>query len=367
MASVYSGQYWTGSYTYTRVRVDYSGTSATAVLLYTRTNAYSGATYESHLTFSFGGSSTTVSATKYGQMTDAEIARVSFSISTNGGTYSGSATGSAGTYFNFSGSVSIPSQVTSPSAPSVGNTTTAGPDWYTANVSISSWGTGGSSAQRYRELQIWTYSDSGLVTPRAYTSQYGSALSGVITVDNESNRSPYSTLTLVPNTRYVVGAFATNGAANSGSIRQGEHDTAPPIMSSEIDSVTDSSVGVRWSFPNQGGAGDLRVQYSLDGSTWNTVETTTGSGAKSGSYTISGLSPGTTYNIQTRLYRTNERWDYITNGNTLAVTVGGTDNLYCSVDNKTKKVKKLYASVNEQTKEIKHLYCSVDNKTKRIF
>ena len=56
MPTVYSDAHWTGSYTYTRVRVDYSGTSATAILLYTRTNTYSGATGAgTPAGFNFGG------------------------------------------------------------------------------------------------------------------------------------------------------------------------------------------------------------------------------------------------------------------------------------------------------------------------
>lgn len=109
MASVYSGYHSTGTYTKTRVRVDYdySSTTATAVLLYTRTNDYSGATSASGATFSFGGASVGWSKTFYGRQTDAEVARVNFTYSHGGGTYSGS---SDGLYLAFSGSVSIPAR-----------------------------------------------------------------------------------------------------------------------------------------------------------------------------------------------------------------------------------------------------------------
>lgn len=107
MATVWSGYYSTGTYTKTRVRVDYSGSSATAILLYTRTNSYAGETSAYGATFTFGGASVAVNKAFYGQQTDAEIARVNFSISPTGGTYSGSCNGS---YLAFSGSVSIPAQ-----------------------------------------------------------------------------------------------------------------------------------------------------------------------------------------------------------------------------------------------------------------
>lgn len=107
MATVWSGYYSTGTYTKTRVKVDYSGSSATAYLLYTRTNNYAGETSIYGATFTFGGASVAVNKAFYGQQTDAEVARVSFSISPAGGTYSGSCNGS---YLGFSGSVTIPAQ-----------------------------------------------------------------------------------------------------------------------------------------------------------------------------------------------------------------------------------------------------------------
>lgn len=109
MASVYSGYYSTGNYTKTRVRVDYdySSTTATAVLLYTRTNSYAGETSASGATFTFGGQSVGWSKAFYGQQTDAEVARVQFTYSHAGGTYSGS---SDGLYLAFSGSVTIPAR-----------------------------------------------------------------------------------------------------------------------------------------------------------------------------------------------------------------------------------------------------------------
>lgn len=107
MATVYSAQSWTGSYTYTRVKVDYNypSTTATATLLYSRTNDYAGETSASGATFSFGGSSVGWSKAFYGRQTDAVVASLTFSVSLGGGTYSGSSTGS---YLGGSWSVSLP-------------------------------------------------------------------------------------------------------------------------------------------------------------------------------------------------------------------------------------------------------------------
>lgn len=114
MATVYSGYTTTGSYTKLRVKVTYNypSTTATATLLYTRTNTYSGATGTSPLTFTFGGKSTTVNNKFfYGQQTDAAVASVNFTVSLAGGSYSGSTStpypGGTG-YMAFSGSVTLP-------------------------------------------------------------------------------------------------------------------------------------------------------------------------------------------------------------------------------------------------------------------
>lgn len=203
MASVYSDKHWTGDYTYTRVRVDYSGTSASAHLLYTRTNDYSGATTISGATFSFGGSSTDFSATRYGRYTDSEVASVSFSISMAGGTYSGSTGGySGGGYFAFSGSVSIPAQYTAPSSIS-GTNVADGTVRGRAKVSISvgNWGQS-SSAGTYRAYK----GGSG-------DSQWGSSSSSSFTFTGVSG----STTTSCAITTWYPGATNNHNLSGRGS------------------------------------------------------------------------------------------------------------------------------------------------------
>ena len=126
-------------------RVDYSGTSATAHLLYTRTNTYSGATGSGDATFSFGGASVGFNQTRYGQMTDSELASVGFGISMSGGTYSGS---SSGGYMGGSWSVSIPSQYSAPSNPTISNVSTT-TTTLTGTLNLSSWGNPSSGRFEY--------------------------------------------------------------------------------------------------------------------------------------------------------------------------------------------------------------------------
>lgn len=319
MAEVYSGYYTTGTYTKTRVKVVYSGTSATAYLLYTRTNTYSGQTGQTNGTFTFGGQ--TVTYTKYftGQQTDATVTSVNFTISTAGGTYSGSTTGTSPNLFAFSGSVTIPSQATAPTGLAMSNLS-RGVDSFTATVSVTGWGGAGDSSTRYRELEVWTKSDSGLVTPYRFKPVWGDTLSSSITVDNNSGYPTSNPLTIIPNKMYTIGIYATNGTYATGGQRQGNYSTKAPAPTVSKTSVTTNSGTFSYSIPNQGGQYSIALQYSLNsGSTWTTAATLTGSGAKTGTFTVSGLSAYTTYSMQTRTSTDAGQ----TSGSTVSFTTNG--------------------------------------------
>ena len=301
MASVYSGASWTGDYTYTRVRVDYNGRTATAHLLYTRTNTWSGATGSGDATFTFGGASVAFNQTRYGQMTDSELASVSFSISAGGGTYSGS---SSGGYMGGSWSVSIPSQRTAPSGLSCSNIR-RGIESFTATVGLSSWGNYVEDWTKYRELQCWTKSDSGLVEPRRWqpTAKSSSCpLSGDITVSNSSSVTSGSSFRITGNTMYTLGVYADNGYTNTGSQRVGNYTTLPYAATLSLNKAHSSSLDINCATPANGNAYPQKIQYSIDGgTTWKDGITVTGSSAQTNVMTISGLNANTQYTIKSRV------------------------------------------------------------------
>lgn len=204
MATVYSGNYSTGTYTYTRVKVDYSGTSATATLLYTRTNNYTYPTYETNGTFTFGGASTGFNVSFTGAIADAVVASVSFPISMAGGTYSGSASGQVGTFFNFSGSVNIPAQTSPPSATviMVSNVTSTSAD---VTYRVTSWGYP-STGRWARKLDTVSPPTTDWVAP---DPNYAARLSFTETLTG-----------LSPDTTYYIIAHGGNGSQTgaNGSI-----------------------------------------------------------------------------------------------------------------------------------------------------
>lgn len=277
MATVYSGQYWTGSYTYTRVRVDYSGSSATAILLYSRTNSYSGETSAYGATFSFGGASVAVNAAFYGQKTDAEVARVSFSISPAGGTYSGSCNGS---YLAFSGSVTIPAQT---------STIT-----YNANG-----GSGAPSAQTYTNATSGTTTLSSTKPTRTGYNFLGWSLSSTATsasysagqswnLNNYGNYTLYAVWQIIT---YTVSYNANGGTGAPGS--QSKNYGATLTLSSTKPTRSNTTAnGYTVTFNSNGGNSPSKASATATNTTsysfknWNTNSGGSGTSYNAGaSYT----------------------------------------------------------------------------------
>lgn len=352
MPTVYSDSYWTGAYTYTRVKVEYSGNSATAILLYSRTNSYSGATTTGWpATFSFGGSSVDMSSRAfYGQQYDSEVCRCSFSISpTSENTYWGSTSGETG-LLAFSGSVTIPAQNSRPEGLSatLNSVSTNGAQ---ISVSLSSYGVPSGSNDRYIEAAILAQSSYGAVYRY---KQLARANAGVINVDNSS---PGGTLVIQPNTRYYYGAYATNTVLNT-SVVSGQLVTKALPATVQFVSATLNAAAFSYSVSADGGQNNRFIQYSLDnGSTWKTAVELTGGAAQSGSFVINNLLTGANYTMKTRMW---------TNAGTTAgedvtfmtdvAEADNENNFYGSVSDRTRKVDELYGEVNHQARRIIKLY-----------
>ena len=140
---------------------------------------------------------------------------------------------------------------------------------FTATVSVDDWGVGGSSVanDHYRELQVWTYSQSGLVSPRRWNAARGLDLTGDITTDNTSLTSD-TPLTIRANTKYVIGGYATCGnGVHTPSTRFSVATTlapAPTALSFSSQSYkTYSTVNavLNYTVPADGGASPKNLQY----------------------------------------------------------------------------------------------------------
>lgn len=213
----------------------------------------------------------------------------SFSVSTTqtSATLSCSEGGDTG-YFT----VSFPSGASAPTGLSVSDVS-SGVSSFSAVVSITGWGVG--SGTRSRELQVWT---QGMVQPRRYQPQEGDSLSGTITCDNSS----LGDLTIVPNTMYTIGAYATNGQANTGSQNFNNYTTLPDsLQSKSAETVDTRSIKINYTTKADGGKYAKEIQYSLDNSTWTTGATVSGGSSTSGSFIVTGLSVGQEHTVYLRV------------------------------------------------------------------
>lgn len=355
-----------------------SGITVTVRLYFRRTNAWSGPTNSSSVTqsicisslsTSYGYSQTTAVTVAGGQQNVWQgpfyTASRTFDPSRGGETiYVGwKTTDNVGGYFSNAGgttvTITLPTTATAPTGLAIANIVPS-QEGFSADVSVTGWGGAGSASTRYREFQVWTYSGSGLTEPRRYQNEYGDALTSSIIVNNST---PNGNLTILPNTEYVIGAYATNGTYNTGNQRLGTGTTLPPSPSLSNTALTPDSATFVYSVPNQGGKYNMALKYQMDGGELIAIDTLSGAGTKNGTFTVSGLESSTAYSIVLSLSTSAGE----VTSNTINFTTESGAVLYGSVNGQTKKVKKLYGSVNGQTKEVVKLYGSVSGQTKRIF
>lgn len=234
-------------------------------------------------------------------------------------------------------------------------------DGFSADVSITGWGVG--SGTRWKELQCWTYDPSSFVFPRRHQIVEGSNLSDYITVNNQT-MGQNDSLNIVGNTRYTIGVYATNGAANTGSLRVGNYATLAYAPSLSVTPIDDSSVLITYSLQADGGFYAKNVQYSLDGgTTWVTGATINTGSATTGTFVIGNLSPNTAYNVKTRVSTTAGE----TNGNDVSFTTLVGMNFLGPVNSKSKSILKFYAPINRKSKLVKKLYGPDENGKSVLF
>lgn len=242
MATAYSEEVNPGGTGYNRIRlrVEYSGTSATCYIEFRRTSTWSDTWADSSATITFNGQ-TIAAPYSYTGTVDGNWRTIDsaagFTVPISGGTFSWSFNNPlTGSVLQCSGTITIASQATPPTGLSISNIV-VGKDSITAEVSVTGWGVGGTSAGRRKELSVCTAASAA---QRKKTMVYEDTLSTVITVDNTSTFTDGAPFTITPGTQYYLTMWANNGDQGTGN------STFIPVTT-----LPDSSVKMYGSVNNQ--------------------------------------------------------------------------------------------------------------------
>lgn len=230
------------------------------------------------------------------------------------------------------------------------------------NVSISSYGNPSSASGRYIEAQICT--GSSYESTRKY--KHGpSSTSAQINVSNTDYTG--GELTIVPNTQYYYGGYATNTQLNTSRV-VGQFVTTAEAPTVTLNSVTSITATFDYTANADGGYYDKTIEYSVDsGATWQTGATITGGSAASGSFTVSNLLSGAEYVLMVRVSTTS--------GSTIGTSVSFQTEaiiqrnkcIYGGVSGAVaKQITSLYGGSNSGAQRITKLYGSANGQTKLI-
>lgn len=289
--------------------------------------------------------STSVSYSASSSYRDFSLPNLTFYLDINATSAGMNVTGPDGWFgFTLSG---IPQGAVAPSGLSVSISSIADTG-ATFSVSLSSYGTPSSADGRYIEASIMGQSTYG--GKYRYDIAKNKANS-TITVTNSSKTNSSNPLTIVPNTQYWYGAYATNTSLSISKV-QGTFTTLPAYITSiTANDVGQGEVYFTVNHASEGSADTVVTELSYDQNTWQTV---------SDEFNLS-------LSKQTTLYVRRSNNSGSTPIFSISVTPSTRVKLYGSVNNQAKEIKKLYGSINGQSVQIRKLYASVNGRSKLIF
>lgn len=254
---------------------------------------------------------------------------------------------SSNSWYDGSGSWTLPARGTVPTGLNV-SITSVQDTGATMKVTLDSYGTPSGEANRYIEASIMGQSTYGgkyrWATKKAVTS-------ATITVNNNSATNSSNPLTIVPNTKYWYGAYATNTVMSTSTVK-GTFITLPAYISDvTVNDTGGGNVTVSVVHASEGTATTAYTEYSYNQTDWTTVQDT---------FSLEVLSATTIY-----VRRRNSTGT--TPVRTVSIVPATTVKLYGSVNNQAKEIRKLYGSVNGKAVIIRKLYGSVNGRSKLIY
>ena len=254
---------------------------------------------------------------------------------------------SSGSWYSGNGSWTLPARGTTPTGLDV-TINSVQDTGATMRVTLGSYGNPSSEANRYIEAAIMGQSTYG-GKYRYGTSKASST--AVITVNNNSNTNSSNPLTIVPNTQYWYGAYATNTVMSTSTVK-GTFITLPAYISDVVvNDVGNGEVVISVLHASEGTADTAYTEYSYNQTDWTVVQET---------FRL-------TLHSATTLYVRRRNNTGTTPVRTVSIVPATTVKLYGSVNNKAKEIRKLYGSVNGKAVRIRKLYGSVNGRSKLIF
>lgn len=218
----------------------------------------------------------------------------------------------------------------------------------TLAVTLGSYGSPSSEANRYIEAAIMGQSTYG---GRYRYNTSTAVTSATITVNNSSSTNSSNPLTIVPNTQYWYGAYASNTVMSTSMVK-GTFITLPAYISDvTVNDVGGGEVVVSVVHASEGTSDTAYTEYSYNQTNWTVVQDT---------FRL-------TVHSATTLYVRRRNSTGTTPVRTVSIVPATSIKLYGSVNNQAKEIHKLYGSVNGQAVRIRKLYGSVNGRSKLIF
>lgn len=218
----------------------------------------------------------------------------------------------------------------------------------TMAVTLGSYGSPSGEANRYIGAAIMGQSTYG---GKYRYSTSTAVTSATITVNNNSSTNVSTPLTVVPNTQYWYGAYASNTVMSTSTVK-GTFITLPAYISDVVvNDVGGGEVVVSVVHASEGTSDTAYTEYSYNQTNWTVVQDT---------FRL-------TVHSATTLYVRRRNSTGTTPVRTVSIVPATTIKLYGSVNNQAKEIHKLYGSVNGEAVRIRKLYGSVNGRSKLIF
>lgn len=254
---------------------------------------------------------------------------------------------SSGSWYDGSGSWTLPALGTTPTELDV-TINSVQDTGATMGVTLGSYGTPSGEANRYIEAAIMGQSTYG----GKYRYDIAKAkTSATITVNNSSKTNSSNPLTIVPNTQYWYGAYATNTVMSTSTVK-GTFITLPAYISDvTVNDTGGGNVTVSVVHASEGTADTAYTEYSYNQTDWTVTQDTF----------------NLTVHSATTIYVRRRNSTGTTPVRTVSIVPATTVKIYGSVNNQAKEIRKLYGSVNGKAVLIRKLYGSVNGRSKLIY